>query len=60
MKLSIYSTETNEVVAVIEGDSNQQCEAMATEMGYMNEPDLGGTYLDMSDEETDQTVYVEA
>ena len=59
MKFSIYSTETNEVVAAIEGDTNQKCEEMAMEMGYMNEPDFGGTYLDMSDEETDQTVYVE-
>ena len=60
MKFSIYSTETNEVVAVIEADSNQLCEAMATEMGYMNSTDFGGTYADMQDDETDDTVYVEA
>ena len=59
MKFSIYSTETNEVVAVIEADSNKKCEQKAAEMGYMNSTDFGGTYVDMSDDETENTVYVQ-
>jgi len=59
MKFSIYSTETNEVVAVINGESNKECEGKAEEMGYMNSTDFGGTYADMSVDETENTVYVE-
>lgn len=60
MKFSIYSTETNEVVVVIEADSNKKCEQKAAEMGYMNSTDFGGTYDETDVDKSDNTVYVEA
>ena len=58
MKFSIYSTETNEVVAVITAGTNKECESKAEEMGYMGSSDFGGAYSDMSESETDSTIYI--
>lgn len=41
--LYIYSTENNEVVARIHGESIEACEAKANELNYMNSDDFGAT-----------------
>jgi hypothetical protein len=42
MKLYIYDAETMEVVAVFEGNSNQECEEKAG--GYLQNEDYAATY----------------
>ena len=44
MKLYIYNTTTNEVIAVIEGVNNQECERIANEAGYFGDDEIGATY----------------
>lgn len=44
MKAYVYNTESMEVVAVISGETNEQCELKAAEMGYMGVDEYGLTY----------------
>ncbi|EKO3632393.1 hypothetical protein M3894_002923 [Vibrio metschnikovii] len=44
MKAYVYNTEPMEVVAVISGETNEQCEAKALELGYMGVDEYGLTY----------------
>ena len=43
MTLYVYSEETKEVIAKINGESNQDCEKAAEENGYTDET-IGWTY----------------
>ena len=44
MKLYAYDTETMEVMAIIEGDRNCDCEEKANNAGYPGGDDIGWTY----------------
>ncbi|MDW1542448.1 hypothetical protein [Vibrio sp. YT-17] len=44
MKAYVYNVETMEVVVVISGETNEQCEAKANDMGYMGVDEYGLTY----------------
>ena len=44
MKAYVYNVETMEVVVAINGETNEQCEAKAAEMGYMGSDEYGLTY----------------
>lgn len=46
MKAFVYNVETNEIVVVIEGDTNQACEAKAEELNYMGVDEYGLSYTD--------------
>ena len=46
MKAYVYNVETNEIVVVIEGENNDQCEAKAAELNYMGTDEYGLTYSD--------------
>ena len=43
MKLYAYSVETMEVLGVVEGDTNEECETKMAERGYEGD-DIGWTY----------------
>ena len=43
MKMYVYETESKEVVAVVTGDSNDECERKATEANY-DDDQFGWTY----------------
>ena len=60
MKFSIYSTESNEVIAVISAESNEACENKADELNFLGADEYGATYSDMSENETTHTEYVSA
>lgn len=42
MKLYIYETETNEIVATATGETNQECERKAA--AYLGTDEYGGAY----------------
>lgn len=46
MKAFIYNVESNEVVVVINGENNEQCEAKATDLNFMGTDEYGLTYSD--------------
>lgn len=62
MKAFVYNVETNEIVVVIEGETNQACEAKADELNYMGVDEYGLTYTnaDNSLTETEYTEFVSA
>ncbi|ELO1828654.1 hypothetical protein QXB71_003933 [Vibrio cholerae] len=44
MKAYVYNTESKKVVAIISGETCEQCEAKAAEMGFMGMDEYGLTY----------------
>lgn len=46
MKAYIYNVETNEVVLIINADSNASCESLANDLGYMGVDQYGLAYSD--------------
>lgn len=44
MKAYVYNVETKEVVVIISGETNEQCEAKANDMGYMGVDEYALTY----------------
>ena len=60
MKAYVYNVETNEIVVVIEGESNEACEAKAHELNYMGVDEYGLTYTDAELEMTEWTEEVSA
>ena len=44
MKAYVYNVETLEVVLTINGETNEQCESKANDMGYMGVDDYALTY----------------
>jgi hypothetical protein len=44
MKLYVYDNETMEVMAIINGASNEECETKANEAGYSGGDEIGWTY----------------
>jgi len=60
MKAYIYNTETNEVVATIDGESNEACEAKADDLGYMGVDEYGLSYNDNDLSETARTEHHDA
>lgn len=44
MKLYVYNQESMEVVAIINGGSNEECESKAGENGYYPSEDIAWTY----------------
>jgi curli biogenesis system outer membrane secretion channel CsgG len=60
MKLFIYNVKSNEVIAVINGTTNKECEHIANMHNFMGCDEFGGTYVDMSEYETPETEYIDA
>ncbi|GIB17066.1 hypothetical protein VCSRO90_2886 [Vibrio cholerae] len=44
MKAYVYNTESKKVVAIISGETCEQCEAKTAEMGFMGMDEYGLTY----------------
>ena len=44
MKAYVYNVETMEVIVIVSGESNEECEARINEMGYMGIDEYGITY----------------
>ena len=44
MKLYAYNVESMEVVAIINGENNEECEAKAENAGYSPSDDIAWTY----------------
>lgn len=42
----IYNSDSMEVIAIIKGETNAQCEAKADELGYMGNDECFFTYSD--------------
>ena len=44
MKAFIYDTETHEIIAIIYGETNEQCEEVALDYGWLEYDKYGLTY----------------
>ncbi len=47
MTMYVYNPDTMQVITVIHGTDNEECEAIADDMGY-NDDQYGWTYCDMT------------
>lgn len=48
MNAYIYNADTNEIIAIIEAETYEQCESIANDMGYMGTDEYGLSYNDNS------------
>jgi len=55
MNAYIYSVDSMEVVAIIAGDTNKECEAKAEELNYMGVDEYGLAYSNNGLTTTDDT-----
>ena len=56
MNAYIYNTDTMEVVAIINGETNEQCEDKASENGFMGVDEYGLCYSPNELEITNDTI----
>lgn len=60
MKGYIYNVDSNEIVVIINGSSNDEIENKADELGYMGVDEYGLAYSDTELTETESTETVNA